>query len=45
MMHMHADAAPGNAHPLLRGLGRYENPKMTVPDLYHVQVFWHKVAR
>lgn len=21
----------------------YENPKMTVPDLHHVQVFWHKL--
>jgi hypothetical protein len=23
----------------------YENPKMTVPDLYHVQVFWRKKSR
>eukprot|EP00727_Mastigamoeba_balamuthi_P006700 m51a1_g2650 hypothetical protein (176) ;mRNA; r:622415-622942 len=22
----------------------YENPKMTIPDLYHVQVFWHRIA-
>jgi hypothetical protein len=21
----------------------YENPKMTVPGVYHVQVFWHEV--
>jgi hypothetical protein len=21
----------------------YENPKMTVPEIYHVQVFWHEV--
>ena len=20
----------------------YENPKMTIPDVYHVQVFWHR---
>lgn len=20
----------------------YENPKMTVPDVYHVQVFWRR---
>jgi hypothetical protein len=22
----------------------YENPKMTVPDVYHVQVFWCKTS-
>jgi tetratricopeptide (TPR) repeat protein len=22
----------------------YENPKMTIPELYHVQVFWHKTT-
>jgi len=21
----------------------YENPKMTIPDIYHVQVFWHRI--
>jgi hypothetical protein len=23
----------------------YENPKMTIPGVYHVQVFWHLTAR
>lgn len=22
----------------------YENPKMSVPDIYHVQVFWHLIS-
>lgn len=22
----------------------YENPKMTVPGIYHVQVFWHQAT-
>ena len=21
----------------------YENPKMSVPEVYHVQVFWHLI--
>jgi hypothetical protein len=23
----------------------YENPKMTIPEIYHVQVFWRKLPR
>jgi hypothetical protein len=23
----------------------YENPKMTVPDIYHVQTFWHETFK
>ena len=22
----------------------YENPKMTIPEIYHLQVFWRKIS-
>ncbi len=30
---------PGAVHNIVW----YENPKMTIPEVYHVQVFWSKV--